>query len=69
VAIPAGPVLTAPQPPARDPAEEITTIQISRQQRAEIARIRAELSAARGYAVSTKETIAALIEAWKEQHQ
>ena len=71
MAISAGLVLTGPQPPAPapDPGDGITTIEISKAQRAEIARIKAELSAARGYTVSTKETVSALLESWKEHHQ
>jgi hypothetical protein len=52
----------------QDPATP-TTIQISRGQRRELTAIAAELTAAKGRPVGTKEAFSDLIEFWKERHR
>lgn len=52
----------------QDPATP-TTIQITRGQRHELATIAAELTAAKGRHVSTKEAFDELINFWKEYHR
>lgn len=46
-----------------------TTLEISRQQRAAIAEIQAALARIHGRPVTTKETVGALISAWKDQNK
>lgn len=66
MAHPGGALMTEPAE-TPDPARK-TTIEISRAQRAEISDIQADLRIARGYQVSTKETVSAIIDFWKEHH-
>lgn len=54
--------------PAEDSADP-TTIQVSRAQRISISDIQAELVLDRGRHVTTKETLSAIINYWKDGHR
>lgn len=58
---------TAPEAP-EDPSAP-TTIQLSKGQRHELALIAAELTAAKGRPVGTKEALGDVISFWKEHHR